>query len=451
MENKQKQYKTSHYNYMIDHKGKKLFFNGVTGAGFCMTKNELENLDPLLNNLEQFQADYPNDFERLRNLGYIIDKERDELEYLKFKNKEEVFLKKDYRIFINPTLECNFHCWYCYETHTKGFMTEETMDKIKNHLRLKIETDKITSLNLSWFGGEPLMYFYEIVYPLSKYAKELCKKNRISFISTITTNGYLLDEKMIEKINKIGLTSFQITLDGHRERHNKIRNDNGAPSYDKIIQNINLLCRNIQNINVTLRINYDNQTLKRQQGEQILNDIEKKNRNKVHIDLQRVWQTTNPNNNQSNESIASLIAIAKNAGYKRLSCSGGISAGALYNCYTSKYHYAEINYDGKVYKCTARDYLEPYEMGELKDDGTIIWNEERISKLYGSATFDNPTCIKCAYLPLCWGPCPQKMVELKELGIEGYCVIKNMERSMRERIIDSYESSVNYAKQIITV
>ena len=437
---------------MIDYNDKKLFFNGVSGAGFCMTKNELEKLNPLLNNLEQFQAEYPGDFEHLKSLGYVIDKERNELEYLKYKNKEEVFLKKDYRIFINPTLECNFHCWYCYETHTKGFMTEETMDKIKKHLQQKIEIDKITSLNLSWFGGEPLMYFYEIVYPLSKFAKELCKKNQVPFVSTITTNGYLLDEKMVEKIDEIGLSSFQITLDGHRERHNKIRNENGAPSYDRIIKNVNLLCKNIKKIVVTLRINYDDQTLKKQQGEQILNDVEVENRKKIHLDLQRVWQTTKPNiNNKSNESVASLIAAAKNVGYKKFSCSGGITAGAFYNCYASKYHYVEINYDGKVYKCTARDYLEPYEMGELKNDGTIVWNEERIGKLYGSATFDNPVCLKCAYLPLCWGPCPQKMVELKEEGIENYCAIINIERSMRERIIDSYESSLNYAKQVIDV
>ena len=173
---------------------------------------------------------------------------------MKFKNKEEVFLKKDYRIFINPTLECNFHCWYCYKSHPKGYMTEVTMKKIKNHLRLKIEVDKITSLNLSWFDGEPLLYFYEVVYPLSIFAKELCKKNNIPFVSTITTNGYCIDKTMLEKIDEIDLRSFQITLDGHCDRHNKIRNVNGIPSYDKILENINLLCKNIENISVTLRI-----------------------------------------------------------------------------------------------------------------------------------------------------------------------------------------------------
>jgi uncharacterized protein len=370
----------------------------------------------------------------------------DETEYLKYKNKEEVFLKKDYQIFINPTLECNFHCWYCYESHPKGFMSEETIDKIKKHLRLKIEEDKISSLNLSWFGGEPLLYFYEVVYPLSKYAKELCQKNNIPFIFTITTNGFCIDEKMIEKINEINLYGFQITLDGHRKRHNKIRNYNGEPSYDQIIQNINLLCCNIEEIQVTLRINYDNQTLKKQQAESILNDIKYENRMKIHLDLQRVWQTNN-NRDNAEEGISSLISTAKAVGYRKVSCSGGLNAGQFYNCYVSKYHYVNINYDGKIYKCTARNYIEPYEIGVMNEDGTITWNESRISKLYGKSTFDNPLCLKCAYLPLCWGVCPQKMIELKETGVDNYCVEKHAERSMKERIIDLYESSTKTIQQ----
>jgi uncharacterized protein len=205
------------------------------------------------------------------------------------------------------------------------------------------------------------------------------------------------------------------------------------------------LCRNIKKIKVTLRINYDNQTLKKRQVENILNDIEPENRMKIHIDLQRVWQTTE-NRDNAKDDISTLISTAKTVGYKNVSCAGGLNAGQFYNCYVSKYHYINMNYDGKIYKCTARNYIEPYEIGVMNDDGTIVWNESRISKLYSKSTFDNPVCPKCAYLPLCWGPCPQKMVELKESGIDKYCIQKDAERSMRERIIDLYESSIKRIK-----
>jgi uncharacterized protein len=440
-------YKTSQYNYMIDHKDKKLFFNGVTCAGFCMTKSEFDILYPLLSNLKEFQKTYPDDFERLKNLGYIIDEERDEIAYLKFKNLEEVFLKKDYRIFINPALECNFKCWYCYESHPKGYMTVETMEKIKKHLILKVESEKFTSINLSWFGGEPLLYFDEIIYPLAWFAKELCEKNNIPFHSSITTNGYCINNQMIEKFDEINLRDFQITLDGHRDRHNKIRNKGGEPSYDKIVKNINSLCEKIENIYLILLVNYDNQTLK-QQSTEILYDIEKKNRHKVTIDLQRVWQTQNNKDNNSYAEIKTLIEKAKAEGFKQTNSSGGVPAGQFYNCYVCKFHYLVINYDGKVYKCTARDYREPYEMGNIKDDGNIVWNINRLSKPYGTSTLDNPVCLKCNYLPLCWGPCPQKMVEFKELGGKNQCVINFLERKMEDRIVDIYEGTVNILKKI---
>ena len=255
-----------------------------------------------------------------------------------------------------------------------------------------------------------------------------------------------MDEAMIEQFNEIDLCGFQITLDGYRERHNKVRNNNGKPSYYKIIQNINLLCSKIKKISITLRINYDNQTLKKQQAENILGDIEKENRSKIQIDLQRVWQTTG-NKSEGEQEVSSLINKAKGEGYRNINCAGGLAVGQYCNCYTSRYHYVEINYYGKVYKCTARDYTEPYEMGEMNDDGTIKWNEDRLSKLYGSATFENPICLKCAYLPLCWGPCPQKMVEFKEKGMTGYCVINYIERSMKERIVDMYENTINSIKR----
>jgi ABC-type bacteriocin/lantibiotic exporter with double-glycine peptidase domain len=54
----------------------------------------------------------------------------------------------------------------------------------------------------------------------------------------------------------------------------------------------------------------------------------------------------------------------------------------------------------------------------------------------------------------CWasakqndGPCPQKVVEMKEQGGESFCGVINLERSMRERIVDLYESSIKAVKQ----
>ena len=58
------------------------------------------------------------------------------------------------------------------------------------------------------------------------------------------------------------MSHFQITLDGNKSTHNKVRNQNGRPSFDKIIDNITLICKYIPNVSIILRINYTNDILK---------------------------------------------------------------------------------------------------------------------------------------------------------------------------------------------
>lgn len=187
-------------------------------------------------------------------------------------NKTSTYGNKSYTIFINPTLECNFRCWYCYEEHNNGYMSEDIIEKIKLHIKHKVEKREFNQLNLGWFGGEPLLYFDKVVYPISKYVKQLMEENNIPFHNSITTNAYCINDDMIEKMQEIGLRYFQITLDGNRERHNKIRNSAGKPSYDIIIKNIIKICQKLNNASVTLRINYDDVTLKKN-VEEILSEF----------------------------------------------------------------------------------------------------------------------------------------------------------------------------------
>lgn len=175
-------YKQSRYNYFIDYKGKKLFFNGLKGNGFCMSIEEYEHLQTMLNDLPAFQKEFPTDFERLRSLGYIIEKDFDEVAYILFMHKQKVFADRHYHLIINPTLACNFNCWYCYEKNKGGKMSNATILRIKKHIRNKIEIEHIPSLHIGWFGGEPLLGFDNVVYPISLYAKKLCKKTIFLFL-----------------------------------------------------------------------------------------------------------------------------------------------------------------------------------------------------------------------------------------------------------------------------
>lgn len=427
-------YKESIYNYFIDYNNKKLLFNGLTGNCFCMTKQEYENLTELMMNMEQFQEKYPYDFERLQKLGYLIKDDFDEVSYILFKNRESVFSGKDYSLIINPTLNCNFRCWYCYEEHKGGKMSTKTINNLKKHIRYMIEKKKISSLRIGWFGGEPLLCFDSVVYPVSQYAKKICKKYNIPYSSNITTNGYLINEEMITNIKEIELFNYQITLDGNKEKHDKVRNNNGKQSYDTIINNIKLLCNNIDDLEIFLRINYDDQTFNSENIFSILDEFAPEIRKNIIINPHRIWQTYREDPIKDESYFSKFMQMANEKGY-RIKDRCGLNIGTFSTCYASRMNYANVNFDGKIYKCTARNYSEDNSLGEMKNDGTINWDMAKISKMYCKSPLDNIECLGCKYLPLCYG---QYVQNFKEQG--NYCYFKNNMRFFEDEIIRYYSN-----------
>lgn len=438
-------YKISRYNYAIDYQGKILFFNGVKGSGILMTLSEWGNIQPFLSNLIRFKQEYPDDFDKLKQMGYIVDSDFDEVAYIKFMNKTATYGNRSYSVFVNPTLECNFRCWYCYEEHNNGHMSEDTIERVKLHIKHKVVNHEINQLNLGWFGGEPLLYFNEVVYPISKYVRQLMNENNMTFHNKITTNAYCVNDDMIKKMHEIGLRFFQITLDGNRTRHNQIRNCSGKPSYDVIVQNIIKICQNIDDVRITLRINYDDLTLKRN-AEEILSDFPVSIRSKLFINMHRVWQTMRNNGNypeSSNDELDHFVISARNSGYN-ISRHGALITGTYTGCYACKTNFACINFDGKVYKCTACSFTEKDCFGELMDNGEICWNVSRVSKLYGHSPLENPQCLECKHLPICLGPCPKHYMQ-NDQKID--CVYDSMKREPYQRIIDYYEDSLRNKKK----
>lgn len=435
----------SKYNYFVNHKNRVICFNGLYGNNFSVSKKEYEFVNKMLKDLITFEILYPSVFLKFKEWGFIIPEDIDELEIIRFRNKNNVFLDRDYHLVINPTLECNFDCWYCYEEHPKGFMSAETIEKVKKHIKQKVDRREITGINLSWFGGEPLLYFDEVIYPISAYAKQIMVENNLSYYCGITTNGYCIDNIDIGKIKEIELNSFQITIDGDETRHNKIRNVNGSPSYKKIMNGINLLCEKNPETNITLRLNYDNTTLKGRDLIKVYEGVKSEFRNRIKPDFQRVWQTYNSKNaGTENKERIELYNKLKKLGYTTSFGTGDFSINRGYTCYVDRFYHTELNYDGKAYKCTARDYGDDYAVGELLDDGTLEYynNGNKITKMFSKACFENDLCIDCKHLPICNGPCSQKIIENGKDDASNICPLKDCEVSIETFIIEIYNKKM---------
>ncbi len=424
--------KLSIYNKIVKNIDKYIYFNTFKGIFVGLNEKEHKVVEKEFENLEGFKEKFPNIFKKFSDSGFIIDKERDELKEVLFNKKREVFLNREYLLFLHPTLDCNFNCWYCYEEHPKDIMSKNLIKKVKRHI--KYMSDKITAFHLSWFGGEPLMYFNEIVEPLSIYTQNICKKNKIPFINSITTNAYYIDKKMVDSFKEIKLNSFQITIDGNKEKHNKVRQHYGEPTFDKIIENIILLCNEIEDVSITLRINYDNKTLDYEPD--FLTIFPMEIRDKINIDFQRVWQTCSNSEENINFNILRWKQFVHNEGFKVMFSS--LYPNNHVTCYVDRYFHTEIDHKGKVYKCTARGYTKDYEVGKLLDNGIIEYYKKDEAIAFHKLPTENDICLNCIYLPMCGGPCTQKNKE--NLKFEDICLLNNQEIPMEEAIKINYEN-----------
>jgi uncharacterized protein len=435
--------KISKYNFFIQNNNQIICFNGISRFIFSLNKEEYEFLKKSLENLDDFNKKYPSYYALLKKNFFIVDDDLSEYDYIRYLNRLAVFSNNSYRITINPTLECNFKCWYCYETHPQGFMSDRIKSGIINHIEYVGNNKLVKGLDLTWFGGEPLLYFDKIVFPISLKAKKVFEKNNLNFSNHATTNAYLIDEKMIKKFNQINLNSFQVTIDGIKEEHNKIRNENGKPSFDRIMENINMLCKNNKNAYILLRINYTDKTLSNISS--LLDYIPLSLNRQINLGFHRVWQTIDKINTSSNDAAKeNLTKIIDQAIQKGFMCSYPESFPERYvRCYADRYWHTEINYDGNVYKCTMDYNKKPH--GKLLENGTIEWDKSRIAQMYSQATFENEMCKNCKMLPVCLGPCSRKIVEENNCGecLGSLCNMKNSEIGYEKLILDHY----NYLKK----
>ena len=132
---------------------------------------------------------------------------------------------------------CNLNCSYCFASQGKyrgerALMSFETGKRALDFLIEHSGTRR--NLEVDFFGGEPLMNF-DVVKRLVAYARRIEKDAGKNFRFTLTTNGLLIDEDVIDFANR-EMSNVVLSLDGRKEIHDRFRVDyNGNGSWDKIV------------------------------------------------------------------------------------------------------------------------------------------------------------------------------------------------------------------------
>ena len=132
---------------------------------------------------------------------------------------------------------CNLNCAYCFASQGKyhGERTVMSAEVGKRALDFLIEHSGTRhNLEVDFFGGEPLMSF-ETVKELVAYARRREQETGKHFRFTLTTNGMLIDDDVIDFANR-EMSNVVLSLDGRKEIHDRYRVDYaGNGSWERIV------------------------------------------------------------------------------------------------------------------------------------------------------------------------------------------------------------------------
>ena len=263
-------------------------------------------------------------------------------------------------------------------------------------------------MSISFFGGEPLLAFANVVKPIVEHTAYLASKYGKRYSIQMTTNAYLLKPEYADFLSKYNVQHYQITLDGNKKRHNKVRSDaTGRGSYDEIVANIKYVL-SLGN-NVIVRLNISEET--NLDVPFLLNDFDGlPSESKQHLifSIHQIWQ----DKKLDKSLIDKIIEQIRSCGYE---CNPYNYSGLnlRHTCYADKNNHFIINPKGEVYGCTARDFDEKTIEGHLDSKGVVSFNERRQTRL-SMSPLQNEECRQCFILPMCGGGCKTRILENRD-------------------------------------
>ncbi len=294
-------------------------------------------------------------------------------------------LNRRLELIILPTEGCDFRCLYCYEEHAKnGGMKPEVVESIRRLMTLR--APELEKLTIQWFGGEPTLR-YDIMVDIMEHAQALRANSsgRISISSIATTNGYRLTSEKFDKLVSLGVTNYQITLDGDKEEHDKLRiRADGKGTFDVIWNNLEAMRKSDLNFTIMIRlhVNKNNEENMRSLLKKIAGEFGDDKRFIVYVrGLSRLGG--------QNDGLLPVLDDMKVVDeLKKYATSLDLRLPEIdiyrenpdYICYAAKPFAYMIRADGSIGKCTVALMSSKNVIGRLNPDGTMQLDSEKISE-----------------------------------------------------------------------
>jgi uncharacterized protein len=284
----------------------------------------------------------------------------------------EAFNPAHLNLILFPTEQCNFRCTYCYEDFEIGKMSPGVVGGIKALLDARI--DSLTSLVVSWFGGEPLLA-PKIIRTISDHIKSRAH-DALDYRANITTNGYLLSSERFEELLDSGVRLFQISLDGYGPVHDTTRRRaDGAGTFERIWSNLKAIRRSTRrDFAILLRVHFFPDNRSHLEGLARELNLNFRDDERFQIYFKDVGKLGGPND-ASFSTFSSQECRSTKEELDRLIQNRGqvytLGAGQPYVCYAAQANSIAIRADGSLAKCTVALNDDRNRLGHITDDGLL--------------------------------------------------------------------------------
>lgn len=191
------------------------------------------------------------DIQELIDAGQLFTKDVYQSYITDFKKRETVVKA----LCLHIAHDCNLGCKYCFaeegEYHgRRALMSFEVGRKALDFLIAN--SGKRRNLEVDFFGGEPLMN-WDVVRQLVEYGRSMEEANHKKFRFTLTTNGVLLNDAMMEFCNR-EMSNVVLSLDGRKEVNDQMRpTRNGKGSYDIVVPKFQKFASEREQMNYYIR------------------------------------------------------------------------------------------------------------------------------------------------------------------------------------------------------
>lgn len=386
--------KQSFYNYCHKTKSGYIVYNTLYNTLVRLSESEFDyyNMKRKCNkNLEKIFCEN----------GLWVDDDNDEAaKYIRYSYLLNKYKSTDPELTITTTMKCNARCFYCYEhsCNNSNSMSIETMNEIIKFIKALEVKD---SVHINWFGGEPLLNT-EI---MDKFSKGL-QENNINYTASIITNGSLVTDEIINRMNDLwNISVVQVTIDGTENVYYNRKQfmDNNGDYFDLLWKIKNIADTGIQ---VNIRINIDNDNV--DDVYYLVDELETFFGQNDKISYYPAFLSGVKNPVLANEKKEIIKNIYKNVNDKRkLTILEKLYSDPKVNsCMMSNVNSFAIDVSGNIYKC------ERYVGNQKKSIHNLTKNSDASVLKDLLKNIDKDTnnkirkeCQRCIFLPKCMGGC----------------------------------------------